>query len=136
MIVRNATETTIRQAAGAAGVDLNNFRPQGRGFAFTLGLVGETWRRRSHLGRRVAAVCWHGHRAFMQTLFHYAPNARLKSAAVQYDGHLEFWAKHNATGDRNIGSMMEPMAYRDACDCGMEALGSNRSEQVRKGLQS
>ena len=120
MIAYNVTLETLGRATTRAGVDLKNLRRQGNGFAFTLALTGERWRRRSHTGRRIAAVCWHGHRAFMEVMFSLAPNARLKSTVVTYGGRTDFWANHDATGDRNIGSMMQPLAYRDACDCPME----------------
>lgn len=122
MIAYNVNLDNIGRAATVAGVAIKNLRRQGTGFAFTLALNSETWRRRSPLGRRIAAVCWHGHRAFMEALFTRAPTTRLKSTMVDYNGRLEFWARHDETGDRNIGSLMEPMAYRDACDCPMEVV--------------
>lgn len=120
MIAYDVNLDDIGHAAATVGVILKNLRRQGNGFAFTLALIGERWRRRNHTGRRVAAVCWHGHRAFMEALFNSVPHARLKSMVADYNGRLEFWAQHDATGDRNIGSIMQPRAYRDACDCLME----------------
>ena len=120
MIAYNVTLGTLGRAADTAGVDLKNLRRQGNGFAFTLALTGERWRRRGHDGRRIASVCWHGHRTFMEAMFNLAPNARLKSMVVTYEGRTDFWANHDATGNRNVGSMMQPLAYRDACDCPLE----------------
>lgn len=120
MIAYNVTNATIQMASYTAGVSLEGLRPEGKGLHFTLGLIGERWRRRSNHGRRVAAVCWHGHRAFMEALFNRAPAARLKSTMIDYRGRLDFWTRHDATGQRNIGSIAQPLAYRDACDCPRE----------------
>ncbi len=120
MIAYNVTTATVRMAAATAGVRLEGFQPEGNGLHFVLRLIGERWRRRSSRGRRVAAVCWHGHRAFMEALFNRAPAARLKGTMADYNGRLDFWARHDATGNRNIGSIAQPMAYRDACDCLLE----------------
>lgn len=120
MIAYHVTTAQVRHAAALARVNLKDFHPQGSGFHFTLSLVGERWRRRSHLGRRVASVCWHGHRAFMEALFGLAPDARLKSTMIDYRGRIDFWARHDATGNYNIGNIMQPLAYRYACDCPRE----------------
>ncbi len=120
MIVYNVNLNTLGNAITRAGVAIKNLRRQGNGFAFTLALTDERWRRRGHTGRRIASVCWHGHRAFMEALFSLAPNARLKTKLVTYEGRTHFWATHDATGDSNIGSIMQPLSYRDACDCPLE----------------
>lgn len=99
---------------------------------FTLKLTGERWRRRSHQGRRIAAVCWHGHYAFMAAIFAADPDAELRTGipdpdagrtpagamrTMIYRGAAGFAAKAPGTADRNIGSEFEPMTYGDACDC-------------------
>jgi len=71
--------------------------------------------------RRVFAVCWHGHRDFMKELFERDPDARIKSMFADYRGKEQFEDKFEATGYRNVGSMMYPMQAREVCNCWKEA---------------
>jgi hypothetical protein len=73
--------------------------------------------RRSHMGRRIPAACWHVHRDFMAAVFDLAPDAVLRSCRACYKGKDGFERDFPATGFANIGSMMQPLAYADACDC-------------------
>lgn len=125
MIARGIDREGLEAAALESGVRLVNLRPQGRGFAFTLGLQGELWRRRGHSGRKIAAVCYHGHAAFMRELFARAPEAVLVSAQARYDGVRDFQAKACGVGEREIGSAFQPMQYSEACDCAGELAGAN-----------
>lgn len=81
-------------AAAAVGLRLVNFRhSRGRSVRFRLGLdaaparhpmSSPRYQRRSVDGaRRVAAVCWHGHRDFLRALFERAPKARVQTAFLQ-----------------------------------------------------
>lgn len=72
--------------------------------------------------RRVAAVCWHGHRDFFRALFKRCPDAQIVTAVARYHGREDFETKFEATGDQNIGSQWYPMLYRDACEC-QEGVG-------------
>ncbi len=115
MQVRGLDQQQLEQAATDTGVRLVNFRPQGRGFAFTLGLEGELWRRRSPSGRKVAAVCYHGHAAFMQRVFQLNQDAVLISAQVRYDGRVDFVAKACDVGQRTFDR--KGTTYAELCDC-------------------
>jgi hypothetical protein len=64
--------------------------------------------------RRCWAVDWHGHWAFMEEVFRLDPDATIKTAIATYEGLEGFYATAPATGARNIGSMMQPLAYEDA----------------------
>lgn len=64
--------------------------------------------------RRCWAVDWHGHYAFMERVFDRDPGATIKSAIATYAGREQFYAIAPLTGARNIGSMMQPLAYEDA----------------------
>jgi len=68
-------------------------------------------------GRRSVALCWHGHRDVMQAIFDAHPDAILVTAMARYEGAEGFDDTYPATGDQNIGSMMQPLSYRDACNC-------------------
>jgi hypothetical protein len=67
--------------------------------------------------RLVAAVCWHGHYAFMSRLFDEYPNARIASAFDTWKGAEDFYARAEASGNRNIGSMYRPVHANEACLC-------------------
>jgi len=71
--------------------------------------------------RRVFAVCWHGHRDFMIELFKRDPDARLKTMWADYKGRDSFEDNFEATGYKNVGSMMYPMQAREVCNCWKEA---------------
>lgn len=120
MIVRNVTRQQVIDAVNHASDNiLLDIAPEGKGWRFTLrprsskGQYG----RRSYTGRRVHAVCYHGHHIVMQWLFRAAPDAVLISAHARYDGVADFYRLADSVGDRNIGSIMQPMLYREACDC-------------------
>lgn len=68
-------------------------------------------------GRRKFAVCWHGHYAAMRAIFTIDPAASLETAITTYNGAGEFQGKARATGARNIGSRVEPVAHEDGCRC-------------------
>ena len=78
-------------------------------------------------GRKVAAVCWHGYRDFMQELFYLYDDARITSnrnGYVSYDGIDEFNEKHEATGYTDIGPQISPMYMCEACVCGKQGTTS------------
>ena len=77
----------------------------------------ERYRRISHHGRRINAVCWHGFRDFFRALFEYSPEAVAKTALATYDGPEGFEDTYPHTAENNIGSRFEPMAMADACLC-------------------
>lgn len=141
MIIKNVTLAEVSNAARAVGLaladeeDRSSTRTQrvktrlrlgeDRGFKHPryprLGLP--KYQRMNHRGdRRVAAVCWHGHRDFFRALFALAPravvsvSARMNGEPVVYTAE-NFETTFHETGDRNIGSMFEPCAFRDACIC-------------------
>ena len=121
MIARGVTREQLEQAAANVGVDVSRrLRPEGRGFRFTLSLIGERYRRKSHTGRRIAAVCYHGHYAFMEALFQQVPTAVIVSSMMRYDGVEDFWYNAAHAGSRNVGSIAVPMSYDEACYCEME----------------
>lgn len=91
----------------------------GRAVSFTL-TVGDTrapGSRRSNTGRRISACCWHGHRDVMMALMLDNPRARIRTAFADYRGFVDFSNRFGATGKTNIGSIVEPMLFRDACNC-------------------
>jgi hypothetical protein len=128
----------IRQVAQSVGVRIFNDNPwnqggivkDGRAWNFRLGLksdvpkrgdAGYKYQRTSQSafneGRKVAAVCWHGHRDFMRAVFALDPNARFKTAIADWKGSEDFERRFAQTAFNNVGSMMYPMFAKDVCTC-------------------
>lgn len=53
----------------------------------------------------------------MKNLFALDPKAVLFSSMARYEGIADFEQKYRSVGDRNIGSIMNPLIYSDACTC-------------------
>lgn len=70
-----------------------------------------------HNGRRINAVCAHGHYAFMLTVFNLYPDARIQSSWADYRGERDFNAKAVLASSRNVGSAYRPVEFGDTCDC-------------------
>ncbi len=79
-------------------------------FTLTVKNSREPGGRRSRTGRRIAAVCWHVHGHFFEHLFN--DDVKLIIAGTKrMESEDDNWQ------DWNIGSIMEPMYYSNACDC-------------------
>lgn len=61
--------------------------------------------------RSVKAACWHAHGDFFDALFTVAPSAVVRTAGNKITKGAGNWE------DRNIGSMMHPLLYSEACHC-------------------
>tara|TARA_R110001592_G_C12717970_1_gene708601 strand:+ start:167 stop:580 length:414 start_codon:yes stop_codon:yes gene_type:complete len=66
---------------------------------------------------KVNAVCWHGYRDFMIELYKINHNFRIKTCDIYYQNKEDFYNRYQQTGYQNIGSMVEPIKYKDACLC-------------------
>lgn len=125
MITRNCTKEQLRQALESVNeryqgnIKFKTLEPKGKNFSFTLtvkdskamgGKIG-------HNGRRIAAACWHVHGHFFEELFKFAPDAKVLSrmAGTWITKMSGNWQ------DRNIGSMMYPLMFSQACDCNKKA---------------
>lgn len=129
MKVWNVPPATVEAAARSIGVEVSPIRQRGRALQFTLRLgASREYQRRSPRGRRIAAVCWHGHRDFFRTLFWMAPAAKVSTAQTRRLPRGErFYTRETFSErypytDTNIGSLWEPARYSDCCDCGSEAV--------------
>jgi hypothetical protein len=153
MVVYGVTENELLRAARTVGVSLD-YSPvaQGRGLRLRLTTSGAVrtasgrlkvpppYARRAHHrnddgSRRLLtrSVCWHGHRDFFRALFELAPEARVVTAMATYRGREDFEASHEESGWRNIGSQMDPIYARDACDCNRVSAPSLPSEEPEEG---
>ena len=75
------------------------------------------YQRQSPEGRRVNAVCWHGFRDYFRACFTLEPNAIFRTSLDTWKGSEDFEARFQRSGYKNIGSMMNPCAFAEACRC-------------------
>lgn len=135
------SSSDIREIAAEVGVRIHadDISKDGRAWNFRLALdtsipkkeSGYKYQRTSasmfHEGRRVAAVCWHGHRDFMRAIFARDPDARIKSHFADYRGARDFEDSFPSTAHRNVGSLMYPMFAKDVCTCSWGEWGVDSS---------
>ena len=126
----------IREVAQSVGVKIHSdwagsgIKRVGRAWNFRLALnsdvpkrgnAGYKYQRLSASGwsgtRKVAAVCWHGHRDFMRAVFALDKDARFKTAIADWKGSEDFEARFAETAYNNVGSMMYPAFAKDVCTC-------------------
>ena len=150
----NVTEEQIREAAASVGLALhsdwqgNGITPDGRALRFRLSVDSNAQRdvdgflpyQRASTGtyarrRRVAAVCWHGHRDFMRALFALAPEMRLKTALANYRGREDFERTFEDTFGESNGYHL---SYGEACNCSdaVRADAPTRLEYLRGELRA
>jgi hypothetical protein len=67
--------------------------------------------RRTHSGRRHPSACWHAWGTFIDRLFEIQPNAKVHANGSYQTADSWYWQ------DRNIGSIMVPLYFSEACDC-------------------
>lgn len=67
--------------------------------------------------RNVHAVCWHGHYNFMLRIFNLDATATFATGFDTWAGRNDFLDRAPMSGNANIGSIMYPLQYREACDC-------------------
>ena len=71
---------------------------------------------------RAWAVSWAGHYVFMKAIYLLDPDAVIKTGLgivtgmgnMQYQGAIDFAVYANMTAHHNIGSMIEPIEYKDS----------------------
>lgn len=129
------TVQVMLTAAQEVGVRLENLRTKGRTVSFVLRPPvhqPNRWQRVSASAfgvrqdgerRRIAAICWHGHRAFFRAayridsrfIFTTHPMSTVRNDAC-YRNAEHFEAVHHLS-DTNIGSQAYPMLASKACVC-------------------
>jgi len=68
--------------------------------------------------KKVNAVCWHGYRDFLIELYNISGNDfRVVTAQATYNNKDDFYNLYPGTGTNNIGSVVDPLNYEDACLC-------------------
>ena len=66
---------------------------------------------------KVNAVCWHGFRDFLKSLYEIDENFRVVTAQTTYTNKENFYSTYEDTRYNNIGSMMQPIELGSACLC-------------------
>lgn len=126
MYIVGASPEDVRDVAREVGVAVANLEPYRKGLRVSLTLAPDKKYQRTsanafHRGRRVHAVCFHGHYAFFVALFDRCPDAVVQTAgwglpAVTYK--RDDWEHQaSALGDTDIGPPISPILYRDCCEC-------------------
>jgi hypothetical protein len=100
-------------------VIFNRFDPNGKWVNFTLRVQSSksAGHRLSHSGRRLVSACFHVHYDVMKELFEQFPDARIVTCHADYRGKSDFEKKWSSVGYKNIGSIMQPMCFEEACEC-------------------
>ena len=114
------TQSELVTAACESGVRLNDLNSINKGntsYQFTIRPIDDRWQRVSPRGRKVHAVCWHGHLDFMRCLYSINPVAKFRTGMARYDSLADLESNKGNAYHRNIGSMMYPTYYGDACEC-------------------
>jgi len=66
---------------------------------------------------KVNAVCWHGFRDFLKSLYEIDENLRVVTAQTTYTNKENFYSTYEDTRYNNIGSKMQPVELGSACLC-------------------
>jgi hypothetical protein len=100
-------------------VCFNRLDQSGRNINFTLRVKSSKLpgHRVSHGGRHIPSACWHVHRDFMKAIFDLSPTAVIRSCHAVYEGKEGFEQNYPKTGGINIGSVMSPLHFCEACEC-------------------
>lgn len=67
-------------------------------------------------GKRLASACWHAHGDLFDAIFKVNPEAVVIVGGP--NGKSKITASRGNWQDRNIGSMVYPIYFSEACDCG------------------
>jgi hypothetical protein len=118
-IIRNVVEWQIKEALertnkGFNGnVIFNRFEPKGKNFVVTLKVKSSKGygARTGFTGRAMTSACWHVYGMFYQHIFEIFPGAVIVSNGEKITQCHGNWI------DRNIGSIVQPLMYSDACHC-------------------
>jgi len=126
MIIRNVTQEDLEKALTlvnrlyANNIMFNNFKQLSRN-SFRVTLRVKSSKKAGHRigfsGRRIISACWHVHGWFYEILLKLNPKAVIKTHNRKIYVEPETGAIVNNWIDWNIGSMIKPLYYSEACDC-------------------
>lgn len=116
----NASWTTLQVAASDCGFTLRQTgRSRGQWKRFRIFPTSDRQRKWSlrWRARRCNAVCWHGHRDYMRSVFALEPQCTFKTAMAIWRGVADFEARYQSTARHNVGSRLYPVPYMSSCEC-------------------
>ena len=125
MLIRNVSREDLEKAKDAVNamyddnIIWNEFRHEGAsrggGQTYRVTLKVKDSRgpgaRLGFSGRHMINACYHVHGNFFAALLEINPNAVIKASGLTIDRHGGNWE------DKNIGSIVQPMYYSEACEC-------------------
>jgi hypothetical protein len=131
MKIRNVTKSQLYAALNLINekyqnnITFNRIEQKGNIFHVTLRVVNANQKKGAIAGRKLnqswienqsgiksgTSACWHVHGDFFETLLYIAPNAIIDTMLGRIDKNGGNWQ------DRNIGSIMNPIYYSEACEC-------------------
>ena len=130
MKIKGVSEQAIYNVAYGLGFRPDNVRRKGNYTLFVLRMALPTpprkanpnhpalhYRKHGYSKNWTFAVCFHGHKEFMDRIFEINPNAIIRTCKAAYLGMNDFANKFESVGDLNAGSMLNPIRYRDMCNC-------------------
>jgi len=105
-------------SAHKLGLEVDHFRREGRAYAFRLipHSSRSKYSRRTRLGHRVKACCYHGFRDFISVCFSHGAD-RVQSMHGDWRTEESFVHDLYRLRTLNVGSIMEPAYMVDLCDC-------------------
>jgi len=123
MIAKKATMQEMEQGLKAlnekydGNIRFKRIEQQGNNIRFTLTVCDSSKKgaRRGFTGKRLAAACWHAHGDYFEALLSINNNIEIRAGTKVIDKFGGNWQ------DWNIGSLMQPLYYSEACDCEKEA---------------
>ena len=134
MIASNVTMKDLQKACYRAKVKLRDVRQENRKgtrIKFRLkpfdGKYNDwLWYRMGYSGRKVHAVCWHGHLRFFRELYNLCPKAKIITRDAKYNSRDDLEDKKMDSYLMNMGSMIRPMIHGKACFCELRQLAKER----------
>lgn len=64
-----------------------------------------------HSSQRMVSACWHVHGNFFDIVWDIEPEAIIWAGVLKMESQADNWQ------DRNIGSVIHPLYFSEACDC-------------------
>lgn len=121
MKITNVTETDLENALSEVNkrfddnITWNRFEQSGNGFNITLKCKSskKPGHRLGFKGQRMISACWHVHGTFFDCLWANPASAN----AIIRAGSLVMKSSGDNWQDRNIGSIVQPLYFSEACEC-------------------
>ena len=122
MKIYGTTEEMLTEIAHSLDMKLYEARKSGKNAVqFTLRPLGERFRKIAPSGRRVYAVCWHGHYRFFKKVLEVA-GTKVVTSLASYDS-VQSLSRDAGLSDVNKGNMINPVAYSECCKCRPSIMG-------------